>query len=357
MNTIRIAGREIGPGRPVYIVAELSANHHQDFEQAARLVRLAKECGADAVKLQTYTPDTITIASGRPEFRVGGGTQWDGRTLHDLYAEALTPWEWQPKLKALAEELGLHLFSSAFDASAVEFLERMSVPAHKVASFELVDLPLIEAMARTQKPLLLSTGMASLPEIEEAVATARAAGASEIALLKCTSAYPAPAESMHLRVIPDLAQRFACPVGLSDHTTGIAVPIAAVAMGACIIEKHFTISRSLAGPDSAFSLEPGEFRELVAAVRFAERALGEVRYGGDERETAMRRLRRSLYVVRDVRCGEKFTPENVRSIRPAAGLAPRYLREVLGACAASDIAAGTPLSWDLVKRRATARPA
>ena len=343
-----IAGRPIGPGQPVYIVAELSANHHQDFDQAVRLVEAAKEVGADAVKLQTYTADTITIRSERPEFRISGGTPWDDRSLHELYSEAATPWEWQPRLKEVAEKLGLHLFSSPFDPSAVDFLEGMDVPAYKVASFELVDLPLIQKIARTGKPIILSTGMATLEEIEAAVATAREAGATQLALLKCTSAYPASADEMDLRTIPHLAVTLGLPVGLSDHTLGVAVPVAAVALGACIVEKHFTLSRDEPGPDSAFSLEPGEFRTMVEAVRDAERALGEARYGASERERASRAFRRSLYIVQDVKAGELFSVENVRSIRPANGLAPKHLGAVLGRRARRDIRRGEPMSWDLL---------
>lgn len=344
----QIATRRIGPGHPAYIVAELSANHNQSFEQAVRIIHAAKDAGADAVKLQTYTADTITIACDRDYFRIGGGTLWDGRTLYDLYREAYTPWEWQPRLKQVAEGLGLHLFSSPFDATAVDFLEKMDVPAYKLASFELVDIPLIQKMANTGKPLIISTGMATIEEIEEAVAAASAAGASQIALLKCTSAYPASPEEMNLRTIPELARRFGVPIGLSDHTMGIAVPVAAVALGACIIEKHITLSRSLKGPDSAFSLEPEEFKALVDAVRTAERALGTICFGGDAHEAGSRVFRRSLFVVQDVKQGEAFTPENVRSIRPAHGLHTRHWAEVLGKRAARDIERGTPLSWDLV---------
>ena len=343
-----IDGRPIGPGHPVYVVAELSANHHQDFDQAVRLIEAAKEAGADAVKLQTYTADTITIRSERSEFRVSGGTPWDHRFLHDLYAEAATPWEWQPRLKEIAEKLGLQLFSSPFDPTAVDFLAGIEVPAYKVASFELVDIPLIEKIARTGKSIILSTGMATLEEIELAVASARAAGATQLALLKCTSTYPASSDEMDLRTIPHLAAEFGLPVGLSDHTLGIAVPVAAVALGACLVEKHLTLSRGEPGPDSAFSLEPGEFRDMVAAVRDGQRALGEVRYGASERERTSRRFRRSLYVVRDVKAGELFSVENIRSIRPDHGLAPRHFGEVLGRRARRDISRGEPLRWDLL---------
>lgn len=348
MKQIEINGRSIGSGQPVYVIAELSANHNRNYENAVRLVHAAKDAGADAVKLQTYTPDTITIASDRKEFRIAGGTLWDGRTLHDLYGEAYTPWDWQPKLKAIAEELDMDCFSSAFDPTAVDFLETMKVPAHKVASFELVDIPLIQKMARTGKPLIISTGMATVEEIEEALQSARAAGATQIALLKCTSAYPAPPEEMNLRTIPEIPRHFGVPVGLSDHTMGIAAPVAAVALGACIIEKHLTLSRSLHGPDSAFSLEPQEFKAMVDAVRVAEKSLGSVQFGCGPNEEASRTFRRSLFVVTDMKKGEAFTEANVRSIRPGNGLHPRHHAEILGKTAAQPINRGTPLSWDLV---------
>ena len=348
---IEIAGRRIGDGYPAYVIAELSANHNQNFEEAVELVRAAKIAGADAVKLQTYTADTITIDSDKEYFRVGGGTLWDGRRLYDLYDEAHTPWAWQPKLKEVADEISIHLFSSPFDATAVEFLEQLNVPAHKVASFELVDLPLIERIARTGKPLIMSTGMATFAEIKEAVLAARGAGATQIALLKCTSAYPAPPESMNLKSIPHMAETFGVPAGISDHTLGVAVPVAAVALGACIVEKHFTLSRRVPGPDSAFSLEPEEFKAMVEAIRVAERALGGVRYGGDPEEEKSRVFRRSLFVVSDVKAGELFTEANIRSIRPGHGLPPKHLDEVLGLRASRDIERGTPLSWELVVRR------
>ena len=346
---IKIGSRAIGVEHPVYVIAEVSANHHQEFELAMKIIRAAKDAGADAVKLQTYTPDTITIACDREEFRIGGGTIWDGRTLYQLYGEATMPWEWQPRLKQAANDLGLDLFSSPFDATAVDFLEEMNVPAHKLASFELVDIPLIQKMARTGKPLIMSTGMATVEEIEEAVTTARQTGATQIALLKCTSAYPALPEEMNLRTIPELSRRFNVPVGLSDHTMGSAVPVAAIALGACIIEKHLTLSRSEPGPDSSFSLEPQEFKDMVQAVRVAEKALGEVHFGIEPKEASSRVFRRSLFVVQDVKRGEPFTAENVRSIRPGHGLHTRHLVEVLGRIAARDIERGTPLSWDLLQ--------
>jgi pseudaminic acid synthase len=349
-HSLKLASREVGSGQPCYIVAELSANHNQDFDQAVRILHAAREAGADAVKLQTYTADTITLRSDKECFRVGGGTLWDGRLLHDLYQEAFTPWEWQPKLKAIADELGMQLFSSAFDESAVDFLEVMNVPAHKVASFELVDIGLIQKMARTGKPLIMSTGMASEDEIAEALRAARGAGATEIALLKCTSAYPAPPEEANLVTIPELARRFGCPVGLSDHTMGVAVPVVAVALGACIIEKHLCLRRADGGPDGAFSLEPAEFKAMVDAVRTAEKALGSVQFASGAREANSLKFRRSLFAVEDIKKGDVFTKQNIRSIRPADGLHPRHLNEILGKRAACDVERGTPLSWALVAR-------
>jgi len=345
---IEISGRRVGDNLPVYVVAEMSANHNQDFEQAVKILRAAKEAGADAVKLQTYTPDTLTIPSNKEYFRIGGGTLWDGKTLYDLYGEAYTPWDWQPKLKAIADEIGLGLFSTPFDATAVDFLEKMGVPAYKVASFEIVDIPLLEKIANTGKPILMSTGMATLGEIEEAVQTLRTASAKQIALLKCTSEYPAAPEDMNLRTIPHLAEAFQVPVGLSDHTLGIAVPVAAVGLGACIVEKHITLSRAIPGPDRAFSLEPAEFRAMVDAVRIAEKALGAVSFGQSEKENASRVFRRSLFIVKEVKAGDKFTPENVRSIRPGHGLHTRHLKEIVGRRAARDAEAGTPLDWSHV---------
>src|ERR1700733_7038145 len=294
MTEFTIGDRKIGMGQPVYVVAELSPNHNHDFDQAVHLIQAAKESGADAVKLQTYTPDTITMRSKREYFQIRGGTIWDGRTLHDLYGEAHTPWDWQPELKRVADDLGLGFFSSAFDSTAVDFLENIGVPVYKVASCELIDIPLLEKLARTGKPLLLSTGMATLEEIEEAVKTVRRASTEPIALLRCTSAYPASPCEMNLRTIPELARRFEVPVGLSDHTMDIAVPVVAVALGACIIEKHFTLSRSLKGPDSVFSLEPAEFKAMVEAVRVAEKSLGEIHFGLTGSERSSRVFRRAL---------------------------------------------------------------
>lgn len=344
----QINGRPIGPGHPVYIVAELSANHGQKLEQAVETIHAMKAAGADAVKIQTYTADTLTIACENECFRIRGGTLWDGRTLHDLYQEASLPWDWQPRLQTVAHELGLDFFSTPFDATAVDFLEKLRVPAHKIASFELVDIPLIRTVAATGKPMILSTGMATVEEIQEAVNAAREAGAKQIALLKCTSTYPAPPDQMNLRTIPDMAARFGVPVGLSDHTLGLAVPVVAVGLGACIVEKHFTLSRSAPGPDTAFSLEPAEFRAMVETLRVAETSLGRVEYASGAAEAGNRAFRRSLFVVADMKAGETFTAGNVRSIRPGFGLHPRHYEEVLGRAAACDLGRGTPLRWEHV---------
>jgi N-acetylneuraminate synthase len=346
MAAIRIGDRLVGPGQPVYVVAELSANHLQRLDRAEAIVRAAAAAGADAVKLQTYTPRTITLDADGPLFRIGGDTPWSGERLYDVYARAFTPWEWQPGLMKLARELGMECFSAPFDPSAVDFLERLDTPAYKIASFELVDLPLIERCARTGKPLILSTGMASLAEVEDAIAAAQRAGAAGVALLKCTSAYPSPASALNLRSIRVLADRFQVPVGLSDHTLDPEVPVAAVALGACIVERHLTLRRADGGPDAAFSLEPQELAAMVTSLRLCEAALGEERFGPREDEREMMRFRRSLFVVRDVRAGEPLTAENVRSIRPGAGLAPRHLPEVIGRRAARDLPRGTPLAWD-----------
>ncbi len=346
---IEIGTRRIDTYNPVYIVAEMSANHNQDFEQAVRLLHAAKAAGADAIKLQTYTPDTMTISSDNKCFQIGKGTIWEGRNLYDLYGEAYTPWEWQPKLKDIADDVGIDLFSTPFDATAVDFLEGMDVPAYKIASFEVVDIPLIRRIAQTGKPIIMSTGMATLAELDEAVRSIRDAGGGQLALLKCTSAYPAQPDEMNLRTIPHMAQAFGLPTGLSDHTLDIAVPVAAVALGACIVEKHFTLSRDIPGPDSAFSLEPDELKAMVDAIRTAEKALGEIHYGVSEHEAKSRVFRRSLFVVKDIKTGKVFTEENVRSIRPGHGLSPKYLEDVLGRRAAQDIARGTPLAWGLIK--------
>jgi pseudaminic acid synthase len=346
---IQIGEKGIGACSPVYIIAELSANHNQNFNEAVKLINTAKKAGADAIKLQTYTPDTLTINCDNKYFQIGKGTLWEGKNLFSLYKEAYTPWEWQPKLKKIANDLGMDLFSTPFDFSSVDLLESMEVPAYKVASFEIVDIPLIQKIARTGKPIILSTGMASLAEIEEAVHAIRNEGNDQIALLKCTSAYPALPEEMNLRTIPHLSQMFDLPVGISDHTLGISVPVAAVALGACIVEKHFTLSRQIPGPDSTFSLEPQEFKTMVEAIRETEKALGRVCYEVSEHENASRVFRRSLFVVKDVKKEELFTEENVRSIRPGYGLAPKYLSEIIGKRARQDLKKGTPMSWNFMQ--------
>ncbi len=346
-NQIEIAGRRIAAGEPPYVVAEMSANHGRDFQQAVEIVEAAAQAGADAVKLQTYTPEGLTLDCDRPCFHIEG-TVWSGRTMHELYREAAMPWPWQPKLQRVAADLGIVLFSTPLDHAAVDFLQRMQVPAYKIASFELVDLSLLGRVAQTGKPIILSTGMATLAEIDEAVRTIRSAGGRQLALLKCTSAYPAAAGQMNLRTIAHLAEAFALPVGLSDHTLEPAVPVAAVAAGACIIEKHLTLSRDQAGPDSAFSLQPDEFRQMVRSVGAAHAALGTVHYGPGRQEVAAHRFRRSLFAVEDVPAGKPFTTENVRCIRPGDGLHPRYLQEILARTARVDVARGTPLGCEHV---------
>jgi N-acetylneuraminate synthase len=346
---MRIQDREIGWGCPPFVIAEMSGNHNHSLDDAMAIVEAAAAAGADAVKLQTYTADTITLDVSSGPFVISDPqSPWAGRRLHELYQEAHTPWVWHKPLFERARQLGLIAFSTPFDPTAVDFLEELEVPAYKVASFELVDLPLIEKIARSGKPMIMSTGMATLAEIDEAVQAARRGGATRIALLKCSSAYPAAPAEMNLSTIPHLSAAFGLPVGLSDHTLGLAVPVTAVALGACIIEKHLALSRKLPGPDVAFSLEPDEFREMVAAVRAAQQAVGRVDYGVSPREAASREFRRSLFVTKDVAAGQRFTADNVRSVRPANGLAPKYLGQVLGRTATRDIAAGTALAWNMI---------
>lgn len=347
-SSFRVGRHLVGSGNPTFIVAEISANHHQDFGRAVQIIEEAKRAGADAIKLQTYTADTMTLNCNRDPFIVRGGTLWDGKTLYELYQQAYTPWEWQPKLKEIAESLGMECFSTPFDSTSVDFLEDMDVPAHKIASFELTDIPLVEYVASKGRPIIMSTGMASESEIEEAIAAVVKCGCRDLVLLKCTSAYPAPPSSMNLGVLPFFARRFSVPVGLSDHTLDITVPIAATALGGCLIEKHFTLSRSDPGPDSAFSLEPKEFKAMVDAVRTTEASLG-VLLGSEPKEEAMRAFRRSLFAAKDIERGELFTSENVRSVRPSKGLAPKYYKQVIGKRATQRIAFGTPLSEELVE--------
>ncbi|MFH1369591.1 MAG: pseudaminic acid synthase [Elusimicrobiota bacterium] len=346
MNTmIKIKNRKIGGKNKVFIIAELSANHNQDYATAVKSVRAVKECGADAIKLQTYTADTITIDSDLKYFRIMHGTLWDGQNLYDLYKKAYTPWEWQPKLKKIAENLGLICFSSPFDRTAVDFLEKMRVPAYKVASFEITDIPLIEYIASKKKPVIISTGIAKMTDIKEAVVACRKAGNNQIALLKCVSSYPAPPEGMNLRVIPDMQERFKTVVGLSDHSMGIAAPVAAVSLGASIIEKHFILDKRIGGPDAPFSLEPREFKAMVDAVRETEKSLGEASYELSAQSRKNRRFARSLFAARDITKGEVFDEINVRSVRPAHGLKPKYLKKILGRKSKCFIKRGTPLKW------------
>lgn len=349
MNSFEIADRKIGPGQPCYIIAELSANHGQSIDNALALIKVAKDAGADAIKLQTYRADTITIDCDAEPFMIKKGTAWEGQRLYDLYEEAHTPWEWHEALFAEAAKHGLHCFSSPFDDTAVDFLEELNAPAYKIASFEIVDHGLIAKCAQTGKPMIMSTGMASKQEVEEAVQVARDNGCKQLALLKCVSAYPAPANEMHLSTIQDLSQSFDCPAGLSDHTLGTTIPVAAASIGASIIEKHFTLRRADGGPDSHFSLEPHEFNEMVSSVREAQSALGVPSYELTDSQVASRMFRRSLFAVKDIKAGEALTKENVRSIRPGHGLAPKHLKEVLTKTAISDIAFGTPLDWVLIE--------
>lgn len=344
---VEIAGRKIGPGHPPYIVAEVSGNHNGDINRALRMLDAAKASGADAVKLQTYTADTMTIDSDRPEFLIQGGL-WGGRRLYELYQEAQTPWDWHRRLFDHARDLGITIFSTPFDFTAADFLDELDAPAFKIASFEAIDTPLIRRCAAKGKPIILSTGMAGLGEIEEAVAAARSAGDAGLILLHCVSAYPSPAADANLRTIPHLAEAFGAPAGLSDHTMGVAVSVAAVALGACFIEKHFTLARADGGPDAGFSLEPDELTRLVQECRDAWAALGTVSYAREESEGAMSVFRRSLYVVRDMAAGELFTPETLRSIRPGLGLPPKHYEAALGRPAARAITRGEPLEWSML---------
>ncbi len=348
MPQLTINGREIGPGRPAYIVAELSANHRQEFSAALRLVAAAQAAGADAVKIQTYTPDSLTIDCDRPEFIIGPGSPWTGRKLYELYGEAATPYEWHAPLQAEAEKCGIDFFSTPFDPAAVDFLESLQVPAHKIASFELPDGRLLRRVAATGKPVILSTGLADREEIAWAVDELRRHGCRQLALLRCASAYPAPLAALNLRLIPRLGAEFDAVAGLSDHTLGHVAAGTAVALGASVIEKHLTLSRAAGGPDAEFSLEPAEFADLVRTVRQTEAALGGAEFGLTPAEAAGRAFRRSLFVVADVKAGEPFTPANLRAIRPGQGLSPRYYEEILGRCAIRDLERGTPLAWDML---------
>ncbi|MBE6496156.1 MAG: pseudaminic acid synthase [Methanobrevibacter thaueri] len=345
---MRIANKEIGVNQPTFIIAELSANHMNDFDVAVKTIKAMKEAGADAVKFQTYTPDTITIDCDNEYFQIKQGTIWDGQVLHELYEDAYMPWDWQPKLKKVAEDLGLIVFSSPFDKTSVDFLEDMDVPAYKIASFEITDIPLIEYVASKGKPIIISTGIASLEDIDLAVKTCLDAGNNKIALLKCTSSYPAPLDEINLNTIPDIEDKFGVAVGLSDHTLGGEVSTAAIALGAKIIEKHFILDRNMGGPDSDFSMEPLEFKQMVDSIRNVEKALGNVSYELSDKVKANREFSRSLFVVEDMKKGDIITEGNVRSIRPGFGLHPKYLKEILGKQVKKDLKKGTPFDLSFI---------
>ncbi len=350
LGEFRIGDIQVGKRHAPFLIAEMSGNHNQSLERSLEIVEAAAKSGAHAVKLQTYTADTMTLDHRGEDFIVSsvGEGAWEGKSLYKLYQEAHTPWEWHEPIMARAKELGLLCFSSPFDESAVEFLEALGVPAYKIASFENVDLPLIKRVASTGKPVIMSTGMATLRELSEAVEAVEAAGCERLVLLKCTSTYPAKPEEINLATLPHMADLFGVPVGLSDHTLGVGVAVAGVALGATVIEKHFTLSRGDGGVDSTFSMEPAEFRLLVGSTRMAWESVGEIHYGPTDRELSSRDYRRSLYVVQDMKKGEVFSSENLRSIRPGFGLPPKYLPELLGKQVRQDIQKGTALNWDLV---------
>ena len=344
-----IANKKIGDNYPTFIIAELSANHMNDFDIAVKTIEAMAEVGADAVKFQTFTPDTITLDCDNEYFQIKQGTVWDGQILHDLYEDAYMPWDWQPKLKKVAEDFGLIVFSSPFDKTSVDFLEDIDVPAYKIASFEITDIPLIEYVASKGKPIIISTGIASLEDIELAVKTCHDVGNDEISLLKCTSSYPSPMDEINLNTIPDIKKRFNVIVGLSDHTLGSEVSVAAIAKGANIVEKHFILDRNMGGPDSDFSMEPHEFKQMVDSIRNVEKALGKVSYELTDKVKANREFSRSLFVVKDIKKGEIITEDNVRSIRPSFGLHPKYLKEIIGKEINVDLEKGTPLKLEFIK--------
>lgn len=348
-KAIDIDGFKIGENERTFIIAEMSANHLQDFDRAVEIIRKAKWAGADAIKLQTYTPDTITLNCDNEYFQINQGTIWDGTTLYKLYEEAYTPWEWQPKLKKIAEDEGLVFFSSPFDYTAVDFLEEMNVPAYKIASFEITDMPFLKYVASKGKPVIISTGIAQLKDIEEALDVCKEVGNNQIILLKCTSAYPAPVEDINLKTMVNMKETFDVLTGLSDHTMGSAVSVGAVALGAKVIEKHMTLRREDGGADSKFSMEPEEFKDMVDNIRMIEKALGNVTYNLSEKQKKSREHSRSLFVIKDIKKGEKFTNDNIKSIRPGNGISTRYIEDILGKKAEVDIKRGTPLKWDLIK--------
>lgn len=344
---MKIGNREIGNGHPTYIIAEMSANHAGDIERAKEIIHAAKEAGADCIKIQTYTPDTITIDCDLPYFHISDGT-WSGENLYQLYQKTFTPWEWQRELKEEADKLQIDFFSSPFDNTAVDFLEEIGVKFYKIASFELVDIPLIEYVASKKKPIIMSTGMATLAEIDEAVAAVRRQENDDLALLRCASAYPAITDEMNLRTMQNMKETFGVPVGLSDHSMGAVGAVTAVALGASIIEKHFCLDRAIENPDSSFSMNPSEFKQMVKDVRQAEMAIGCVKYGPTRQEMGNLQFRRSIFCVKDIKKGEKITRDNVRIIRPGYGLVPKYYNEIMGQKALQDIRRGTPLQFDMI---------
>lgn len=346
---MRIAHHDIGADHPPFVIAEMSGNHNQSLDRALAIVDAAAKAGAHALKIQTYTADTMTLDLAGGEFSISDASSlWAGKTLYKLYEQAHTPWEWHAPIFDRSRELGMVAFSTPFDETAVDFLETLDVPCYKIASFEMTDLPLIRKVAATGKPMIVSTGMASTAEIDETVRAARAAGCRDLVLLKCTSTYPATPANTHLRTIPNLREWSGCEVGLSDHTMGIGAAVAAVALGATVIEKHFTLSRADGGVDSTFSLEPAELQALVVETERAWQALGHVSYGPTDAEKSSLAYRRSLYAVRDIVAGETLTPDNVRAIRPGSGLPPKHLGQVLGRRAKRDVKKGTPMAWDLL---------
>lgn len=351
MAVIQIGNRLIGDGYPAYIIAEMSANHAGSLERAIEIIHKAKECGADCIKIQTYTPDTLTIDCNNEYFKVENGT-WEGENLYHLYGRAFTPWEWQSRLKKEAEAIGIDFLSTPFDDTAVDFLEDMDIGFYKIASFEMIDIPLLKYVASKGKPIIMSTGMGTLEEIQEAVAAVRSCGNEQLALLKCSSAYPAVPQDMHLRTIQDMKNRFGLPVGLSDHSMGSFSASTAVAMGANIIEKHFCLGREIENPDASFSMTPEEFKDMVEQVRKTEMAVGKVFYGVSEQEESSMVFRRSVFVIKDIKEGEPFTAENTRIIRPGYGEKPKYYPEILQMYAACDLQRGTPFSFERVKKGA-----
>lgn len=347
--SIRINDKFINKESSVFIIAEISANHNGDFNKTVEIIKAAKCAGADAIKLQTYTPDTITLDCDNKHFQIKQGTIWDGITLYKLYEEAYMPWHWQPKLKNIAEGEGLICFSSPFDKTSVDFLEDMDVPAYKIASFEITDIPLIEYIASKKKPIIMSTGIANISDIQEAINACKRMGNNQIALLKCTSAYPAPVEEANLKTMVNMAETFSVITGISDHTLGSSVAVASVALGARIVEKHFTLSRKDGGPDADFSMEPEEFKQMVKDIRNVEKALGKVTYELTEKQKKSRQFSRSLFVVKDIKEGEEFTEQNVKSIRPAYGMKTKYIRDIIGKKSSCDISKGTPMNWSFIK--------